>query len=369
MGLEEEIRELEEEIAETPYNKSTEEHIGRLKAKVAEKKEELEKRQSSSGGGSGYAVQQTGDATVALVGLPSVGKSTLLNKLTNAESETGSYDFTTLDVNPGMMKYNSANIQILDVPGLIQGAASDRGGGKAVLSVVRSADLIVFVLSPFEIEKHKLLYEELYKNKIRVDETEPKVSVRKKKQGGLRVQSSVNLEIDDKTLKSVLKEYGYVNAHITVHEELDIDRFIDGIMKNRSYVDSLTVMNKADLVSEDYTDEIEEKLDKQGTSVEETVFISADKNKGLEKLKERIWEELDLIRIYLDKPRRGVDYDEPLILREDTTVEEACEKMGGKFSKNFRFARITGESVKHDSQQVGGDHSLEDKDIMRIVTS
>ncbi|TKX52408.1 GTP-binding protein, partial [Halorubrum sp. SS7] len=118
MGLEEEIEDLREEIAETPYNKSTEAHIGRLKAKLAEKKEKLE-NQSSAGGGHGYAVEKHGDATVALVGFPSVGKSTLINALTNADSEVGSYEFTTLDVNPGMLQYRGANIQILDVPGLI----------------------------------------------------------------------------------------------------------------------------------------------------------------------------------------------------------------------------------------------------------
>jgi len=75
MGLEEEIRDIEEEIADTPYNKSTEAHIGRLKAKLAEKKEKLEQQQSGSGGGPGYAVEKHGDATVALVGFPSVGKS------------------------------------------------------------------------------------------------------------------------------------------------------------------------------------------------------------------------------------------------------------------------------------------------------
>ena len=89
MGLEDEIEEIEDEIANTPYNKSTEAHIGRLKAKLAEKKEELDKKQSSSGGGPGYAVEKHGDATVALVGFPSVGKSTLLNALTNADSEVG----------------------------------------------------------------------------------------------------------------------------------------------------------------------------------------------------------------------------------------------------------------------------------------
>src|SRR6056297_2133801 len=85
MGLEEEIEDLREEIAETPYNKSTESHIGRLKAKLAEKKEKLE-NQSSAGGGEGYHVEKHGDATVAFVGFPSVGKSTLLNSLTAAES-------------------------------------------------------------------------------------------------------------------------------------------------------------------------------------------------------------------------------------------------------------------------------------------
>ncbi|MGA9400951.1 GTPase, partial [Haladaptatus sp.] len=175
MGLEEEIEALREEISDTPYNKSTESHIGRLKAKLAEKKEKLQ-NQSSAGGGEGYAVEKTGDATVAFVGFPSVGKSTLLNSLTAAESEVGDYEFTTLNVNPGMLQYNGANIQLLDVPGLIEGAAHGRGGGQEVLSVVRAADLVVFVLSVFEIDQYERLQEELYENKIRLDSTPPSIS-------------------------------------------------------------------------------------------------------------------------------------------------------------------------------------------------
>ncbi|MEF8853596.1 MAG: GTP-binding protein [Haloarculaceae archaeon] len=368
MGLEEEIEELREEIAETPYNKSTEAHIGRLKAKLAEKKEQLE-NQSAAGGGGGYAVEKTGDATVALVGFPSVGKSTLLNALTNAESEVGSYEFTTLDVNPGMLQYRGANIQLLDVPGLIQGAAEGRGGGQAVLSVVRTADLVVFLLSVFEIQQYDRLREELYENKVRLDQAPPRVSVRKQHKGGIDVNASVDLELDEETVKQVLRERGFVNAEVTVGEQVDIDRLVDGVMDNREYLPSLVAVNKTDLIEPGYKSTVDERLRERGIDPEEAVFVSAEEERGLDALKEAVWEELGLIRVYMDKPGRGVDYEEPLVLREGQTVGDACEKLGGPFEERFRFARVSGPSAKHDEQQVGRDHELADEDVLRILTT
>ena len=368
MGLEEEIEELREEIAETPYNKSTEAHIGRLKAKLAEKKEELE-NQSSAGGGDGYAVEKTGDATVALVGFPSVGKSTLLNALTNAESETGEYEFTTLGVTPGMLQYRGANVQLLDVPGLIEGAAEGRGGGQAVLSVVRTADLVVFLLSVFEIQQYDRLREELWNNKVRLDQDPPRVTVRKKHKDGITVNSSVDLVLDEETITQVLRERGFVNAEVTVGEHVDIDRLVDGVMNNREYLPSIVAVNKTDLIDPDYKPTVDEQLRERDIDPGEAVFISAEAERGLDALKERIWEELGLIRVYMDKPGRGVDYEEPLILREGQAVGDACEKLGGPFEKRFRFARVSGPSAKHDEQQVGRDHALADEDVLRILTT
>jgi ribosome-interacting GTPase 1 len=367
MGLEDEIRELEEEIANTPYNKSTEGHIGRLKSKLAEKKEKLE-QQSSAGGGEGYHVEKHGDATVALVGFPSVGKSTLLNAMTNADSEVGSYEFTTLDVNPGMLPLNGANIQMLDVPGLIEGAASGRGGGQEVLSVVRAADLIVFVLSAFEIDQYERLHEELYKNKIRVDKEPPRVSISRKGKDGIRVTSSVDLDMDDHTIGEILRQHGYVNADVTINEQLDMDRLIDGIMDNREYIPSIVAVNKADLLDPGYVETVKENLRDHDLDPDEVTFISAEKQKGLDSLKERIWTELGLMRIYMDKPGRGVDYEEPLVLEQGSTIEDAAEKLGGEFQDRFRFARVTGPSAKHDGQQVGLDHELADEDVLRMIT-
>ncbi|WP_248516122.1 OBG GTPase family GTP-binding protein [Salinarchaeum laminariae] len=365
MGLEEEIEELREEISETPYNKSTEAHIGRLKSKLAEKKEEYAKRQQSSGGGGGYHVEQQGDATVALVGFPSVGKSTLLNALTNAESEVGSYEFTTLDVNPGMLDYRGASIQLLDVPGLIEGAAGGRGGGQEVLSVVRSADLIVYVLSPFELQQYDLLADELYNNKIRVDQEPPRVSVTGKGKGSIDITASVDLDLDEETVVDVVREHGYVNADVVINEQVGIDRLIDGVMENREYVDSLTVVNKADLIDPSYVDTVKEGLRERDIDPEAAIFISAEEDKGLDSFKERLWEELGLIRVYMDKPGRGVDYDEPLVLREGQTVEDAVEKLG--FDDRYRMSRVTGPSAQHDEQQVGLTHELQDEDVLRLV--
>jgi len=369
MGLEDEIAEIEQEIQDTPYNKSTEQHIGRLKSKLAELKETLAKRQASSGGGPGYAVEKTGDATVALVGFPSVGKSTLLNSLTNADSETGAYEFTTLDVNPGMLQYRGANIQLLDVPGLIEGAAGGRGGGQEVLSVVRTADLIVFVLSVFEIDQYERLHEELYKNGIRVDQEPPRVSVRKKAKDGISVTASVDLDLDEETIASILREHGYTNADITIGEQVDLDRLIDGIRDNRVYTPSIVTVNKADLIEPEYLETVNKNLHEHDIDPDEVIFISAEKEKGLDSLTETIWEELGLIRIYMDKPGRGVDYEEPLMLFEGDTVEDACEKLGGEFEERFRFARVSGPSAKHEEQQVGLNHELADEDELRILTS
>jgi len=367
MGLEAEIAAIEEEIAETPYNKSTESHIGRLKAKLAEKKEQLERQQSGGSGGPGYAVEKTGDATVALVGFPSVGKSTLINALTNADSEVGAYEFTTLTVNPGMLKYNGADIQLLDVPGLIEGAAGGRGSGREVLSVIRTADLVVFVLSPFEIEQYERLAAELYANKIRLDQEPPTVRITRKGKGGIDINSPGDLSLDDDTIREVLRERGVVNADVTIRGDPDIDRLVDGVMDNRVYIPSLVLVNKVDLVDDDYLDTVRDDLRSVGIDPDRVVYVSAEAEVGLDRLEARLWDALDLIRVYMDKPGRGVDYEEPLIVRQGDAVGDALEKLGGSFDERFRFARVTGPSAKHDEQQVGRDHVLADEDVLRIV--
>ena len=185
-SLDEQIRELQEELERTPYNKATSKHIGRIKAKIARLRDEAVSRAiKSAGGGEGFTVKKSGDATVVLVGFPSVGKSTLLNAMTGANSEVGAYAFTTLTVVPGALEHKGAKIQILDIPGLIAGAAMGKGRGKEVIGVVRGADIIIVLVDVFNEGHVDVLLRELYDAGIRINTPRPDITIRKSGAGGV----------------------------------------------------------------------------------------------------------------------------------------------------------------------------------------
>ncbi len=101
-------------MARTQKNKATNYHLGTLKAKLARLRSDLLIEQSGGsggGGGEGFDVARLGDARVALIGFPSVGKSTLLSTLTETKSEAAAYEFTTLTCVPGTLHYKGSRIQ------------------------------------------------------------------------------------------------------------------------------------------------------------------------------------------------------------------------------------------------------------------
>ncbi len=98
---------------------------------------------------------KSGDARVALIGFPSVGKSTLLSTVTTTESVVAAYEFTTLTCVPGVIQYEGAEIQLLDLPGIIEGAAQGKGRGRQVIAVARTADMVLMMLDATKGEVQK----------------------------------------------------------------------------------------------------------------------------------------------------------------------------------------------------------------------
>jgi hypothetical protein len=361
-SIEEQIKALEDEIFRTPKNKATEHHLGKLKAKIARLREESEKRKGAKG--RGFTIKKSGDATVGIIGFPNVGKSTLLNRLTGASSKIGEYDFTTLKAIPGVMRFKGADIQMLDLPGLVEGASRGRGRGREILSVVRNVDLLLIVVDAQCIDHLASIEKELYDSGIRLNQKIPDVVIRNKERGGISVNSTVNLSfLDESLVKSIASEF-VINADITIREDVTEERLIDSFSKNRVYVPAIVVINKIDLVPKEMLIESVKKIEEKNWCV---VTISALKGEGLDVLKESIFSRLRFIRVYMKPVGKKIDYEEPLILREGDTVEDACLKLHRDFKTKFRYATVSGPSAKHDVQKTGLRHRLKDKDVLTIV--
>lgn len=364
LGVPEKIKAIQDEMAKTQINKATEHHLGLLKAKIAKLKREQEDQETKKSGSKqdGFDVRRAGDATVVFIGLPSVGKSTLLNKLTDAKSTVGAFQFTTLTVVPGMMHYQGAKIQILDLPGIIKGASSGKGLGKRILSVARSADLVLLVLDVFQPYHEDVLINELGNIGIRLNQTLPNITVEKSSTGGITIAQQVKLtKITEKHVKDILHLYGIISARVVIREDITSEQLVDYISGNVSYSKALTILNKIDLVDKKFLKNLKKKLKT------DVIEVSANSNINIELLKEKIYGKLSFIRIYM-RPKGGeTDFKEPLIAREGDTVEDICNKLHRRMKREFRYALVWGKSVKFGGQRVGLNHVLYDEDVLTII--
>lgn len=197
-------------MARTQKNKATSYHLGQLKAKLAKLKRELltPSGGGGGGGGAGFDVARTGVASIGFIGFPSVGKSTLMSKLTGTHSEAAAYEFTTLTSVPGQLVYNGAPLQIIDLPGIIEGAKDGRGRGRQVIAVAKTCHLICIVLDVNKpLTDKRIIENELEGFGIRINKQPPNITFRKKDKGGLNITSTVPLtHIDHDEIKAVMSE-------------------------------------------------------------------------------------------------------------------------------------------------------------------
>ncbi len=354
------IKELEEELSKTKYNKATQGHVGLVKAKIAMLKEKQIRRSAGKGKQEGFQVRKTGDATVIMVGYPSVGKSTILNKLTNAHSKVAAYAFTTLTVIPGLLRYKGSDIQVLDVPGILAGAAAGTGRGKEVLASAMGSDLVLFIVDATQPENLETLKKEVYEADLRINERKPFVVIEQKPRGGVTVGSLVNLtKTNEETIAAVAKEMRILNASILIRDDITVDQFIDVVEGNKRYVPGIVGVNKADLLSS-------VELEKLKREYSPDICISAELGLGIDELKELIFQGLRFLRVYCKEVGKKADVQEPLILMEGATLQTMCERLHRDFVKNFKFARIWGSS-KFPGQEIRKlAYEVKDGDVVEL---
>lgn len=360
------IKEIEDEMAKTQKNKATSFHLGQLKAKLAKLRRELIAAPTGGGGGGGigFDVARTGVASVGFVGFPSVGKSTLMSKLTGTHSEVSEIDFTTLTTVPGTLKVHGAPVQILDLPGIIEGANDGRGRGRQVIAVARTCNLIFIVLDVLKpLGDKKIIESELEGFGIRINRRPPAVIVRKKEKGGVNITNTVPLtNIDHDEIKAVLSEYRISNADVAIREPgATADDLVDVIEGNRVYIPVIYVLNKIDAISIEELDLL--------YKIPNSVPISSKEWLNVDELIEKMWEKLNLVRVYTKPRGLPPDYSAPVVLREGKcTVEDFCNAIHKEIARQMKYAIVWGSSAKHaKGQKVGVEHVLEDEDVVHIA--
>nr|XP_027200427.1 developmentally-regulated G-protein 2-like [Dermatophagoides pteronyssinus] len=300
------INEIEFEISRTQKNKATEYHIGRLKAQLAKYRSQLISEANASAGakGEGFDVQRFGHARIALLGFPSVGKSTILNSLTNTKSEVAGYEFTTLTCVPGVVKFRDATLQLLDLPGIIEGAAQGKGRGKQVIAVARSADLILMVLDPLR----KLC-----------------------------------------------------NAEVLFKGDYDLEDLIDTLEGNRRYVKCLYVYNKVDMLSLEQISRLATDRDavcissNRGWNLDLLLELIWARLRLARVYTKKAGEKPDFEDpVILTEARGGF------------SVRAALAQIHTGLVTESKYALVWGVSVKHVPQQVGLDHRLADEDVLQV---
>ncbi|MFH4981222.1 hypothetical protein AB6A40_007931 [Gnathostoma spinigerum] len=364
MGIVEKIQEIEKEISRTQKNKATEYHLGLLKAKLARYRQQLlEPTTKGAPKGEGFDVMKSGDARVAMVGFPSVGKSTFLSAMTQTQSVAASYEFTTLTCIPGVIQYEGANIQLLDLPGIIEGASRGKGRGRQVIAVAKTADLILMILDSMKGEEQKkLLSAELESVGIRLNKRPPQIYLKQKTVGGIKFNNTVPLtHCHEKLVMSILHEYKIFNADIIFREDCTVDELIDVVQGNRKYIRCLYVYNKVDQISLEEVDRL--------ARLPDSVVISCELLLGLDYMVKKLWEALAFIRVYMKKPGSAPDLGvgDGVILRKGATVEHACHAVHRTLASQFRYAIVWGTSTKFSPQRVGLHHVLEHEDVLQIV--
>ncbi len=372
--LQEKIKALEEYLSLIPKHKGAENEIRTVKMRLAKlKAQQAEEKAKRKGSGESWLVPKELDGQVSIIGPANSGKSTLVNLLAGKEASTvGDYPFTTTRPVVGVLDLEGAQIQLVDLPAIIEGSHEGANQGTKVLTSVRNSDMVLIILDLSQDPCYQLdlVMHELDAFAIKVNTSPPPIKIEKTGSGSLQFYKPYHFQGDLEYARQILRLRGYVNANIIFEEPVTTDDLEEALNHSVTRKRAIIVAMKGDLPrSAKNYQRLLQHVEERGYPFDlETDIIptSSIKRKNLELIKQAIFENLNIIRVYT-RNSAGMVAEKPLVLKKgENTVRHAVEKISKKFLKTFRFARVWGISVKFSGEKVGLDHELADKDQIQV---
>ena len=301
------IAALEEMMSTIPKHKGTDKLRAELRRKISKLKEDQQKKKGAGKHESEFHIEKEGAGRVVLIGSANVGKSSILASLTNATPVISEAPYSTWSPLPGMMLIDDVQIQLIDTPPLTKEQAQPE-----LFDLVRSADLILIIVD---------------------------------------LQATPFQQLED-SLK-------LLNQHKIIPKQKESETREE---RRIQFVPVLVVVNKDD------NDQCDEDFEVFKDLLEirlPLVPISVTNQRNFEILKKRIFESLEIIRIYSKPPGKDADLTKPFVIKKGTTLEEFAGKVHHDFQQKLKTARVWGKNV-FDGQMVGKEHVLHDKDIVEL---
>ena len=299
------IAALEEMLSIMPKHKGTDHLRAELRRRIAKLTQASDKKAATQR--ASMVIQKEGAAQVVVIGPPNVGKSQLVSRVTNASPTVAEYPFTTHTATPGMMEFENIQIQLIDTPPLVSHSTESW----LPPTLMRADALLVMVdLSDAPLAQMEDITAQLEEMRI-----------------GIGIRRNQEEPSGPSGQKKAL----------IIGNKLDLEE------ASQNYV----------ALQDKYKDQLP------------VIAISAQKGIGLEEMKLKTYQMLDIIRVYTKTPGQQPDLNDPIILNRGGTLGDAAASVHKDFRARLKYARLWG-SGKHDGTMVKRDHILQDGDIIEL---
>ncbi len=305
---------LEEMLATIPKHKGTEKMQADIKRRIAKTRNEVQHRRKSGARSKPfYQIEKEGAGQVVLVGAPNTGKSSLLRALSRAEPEVADYPFTTRAPLPGMVPFENIQIQLVDMPPL----TVDQSEGW-LYGIIRSADAALLVI---DLGDEDVL-----------SQTQTVLDLLETAKIALRAASKTRARAEGPASAAPGKPALVVGLKADRPGAQDRRRLCEELFGGRIPL----------------------------------LAVSAVTGENLEALRRRLFDLLEVIRVYSKPPGRKADLTAPFVLRRGSTVLDAAETIHKDFVERMKYARLWGGRAEFSGQMVGREHALEDGDVIEL---
>jgi len=379
-SIDEKIKRLEEYLSLVPKHKATEKIVALNKSRLAKlrREQEAQKARVKSMGKqvSPFSIKKEGIQLILISDYhsPGVGKTSLLNLLTGATKEKIG-KFTPLP-EIGIYEYNKVRYQIVDMPAIMEGAATGIGNGKEIISQLRACDLICFCidLSRNYKEQMDLLLNELNESHVRLNVPPPPITIEKTGSNKIQVfyltsEAKENTNIEELTdrIREITHAGGIRNGIVKVFGKIDLEQVVDTLNPSITYKKAIILGTKGDLsLTKNSFYDLEDYYSEQFPLV---IGTSVKKKEIPENFGKIVLDFLGKIKIYT--MHKGIVAEKPLILDcslNQPTIRDVALKIHRSFYESFDHAIVVRKDARQEKKKVGLDYELKENDIIQLHT-